>query len=271
MESRDTLLDELQRIEKWEREQKDLWFWEKLGRLPFVLLDKLTPKFLQDKAGQAIDELVSYVETGGKYLAAEKAILKRIDSVTSQPVTSIEEIRELPITAMKQAAYDLRKSRQKFATAQGAAAGLGGVFTLAIDIPLLLGLSLKTIQEVGMCYGYDPREKSERLFIIKCLQFTSSDIVGKKAILEDLSAMHQPEQERSRQVFAQLQGWREVLLMQTENFGWKKLFQMIPIAGILFGAYLNRKTIDEVAETAAMLYGKRRVLEKLAASEKASI
>lgn len=260
MDNHETLSSELQVIEQWEQEQKDLWFWEKLGRLPFVLLDKLTPKFLQEKAGQAVDELVSYVETGGKYLADEQAILKRIDHVTQQPVASLEEVRELPVAAMKQAALDLRKSRQKFATAQGAAAGLGGVFTLAIDIPFLLGLSLKTIQEVGMCYGYDPREKSERVFIIKCLQFTSSDIVGKKAILEDLASLHEPE--RNRQVFAQLQGWREVLLMQTENFGWKKLFQMIPVAGILFGAYLNRKTIDEVAETAAMLYGKRRILEK---------
>ncbi|TCP58147.1 EcsC family protein [Tumebacillus sp. BK434] len=261
MDNRETLLHELQLIEEWEQDQKDLWFWEKLGRLPFMLLDKVTPKFLQEKAGQAVDELVSYVETGGKYMADEQAVFKRIAAVTHHPVASLDEVRALPITLMKQSALDLRKSRQNFATAQGAVAGLGGVFTLAIDIPFLLGMSLKTIQDVGMCYGYDPLEKSERVFIIKCLQFTSSDIVGKKAILEELSSMHLPE--RNRQMFSQLQGWREVLLMQTENFGWKKLFQLVPVAGILFGAYLNRKTIDEVAETALMLYGKRRIMERL--------
>ena len=75
-------------------------------------------------------------------------------------------------------------------------------------------------------------------------------------------------------VFAQLQGWREELLVQTENFGWKKLLKkllkMIPIAGILFGAYLNRKTIEETAEVARMLYRKRSVLERLGRLESGS-
>ena len=43
MESRDELLSELQKIEVWEKDQSDLWFWERLGRLPFKVLDKITP------------------------------------------------------------------------------------------------------------------------------------------------------------------------------------------------------------------------------------
>jgi hypothetical protein len=154
-------------------------------------------------------------------------------------------------------AGELSKSRSKFATWQGATTGVGGIFTLAIDIPMLLGLSLKVLQEISMSYGYDPRDKNERVFMIKCLQFTSSDFVGKKAILESLDTTSR------QQTFAQLQGWREVLVTHTENFGWKKLFQLIPIAGIVFGAYLNKKSIDDLAETASMLYRKRRILERL--------
>jgi hypothetical protein len=262
MESRAQLVDALREIEQWEREQKDLWFWEKLGRLPFVLLDKMTPKFLQEKLGQTLDEMMSYVETGGKYLISEKGLVERFAAETGRPDLTLEGIRELPVSTMDKVAAHVGEARSRFATLQGATTGFGGIFTLAVDIPMLLGLSLKVIQEIGYCYGYDPREKAERVFIIKCLQFTSCDVVGKKAILEQLAAFGSP-QERS-QLFAELQGWREVLLMQTENFGWKKLFQMIPVAGLLFGAYLNKKTIDDVAETARMLYRKRRVLERLA-------
>lgn len=49
MEDRAQLQQYLQDIERWEREQQGLWFWEKLGRLPFVLLDKLTPSFIQKR------------------------------------------------------------------------------------------------------------------------------------------------------------------------------------------------------------------------------
>ncbi len=77
METREYLLAELHKVKKWEEEQKDLWFWEKLGRLPFMLLDKLTPKFIQEKVGQAVDEVGGYVQSGGKYLITESGILRR--------------------------------------------------------------------------------------------------------------------------------------------------------------------------------------------------
>lgn len=78
IESLEFLQKELESVEKWEKDQKDLWFWEKLGRIPFKLLDKITPKFLQDKALQILDEIGSYVQTGGKYLVSEKSILKNL-------------------------------------------------------------------------------------------------------------------------------------------------------------------------------------------------
>ncbi len=260
MESKAELTILLQQVEAWESEQKDLWFWEKIGRLPFVLLDKLTPRFLREKMGQALDEMMSYVDTGGQYLIQPDSICKRFEKVTDRSLTT-EEIATLPIGTMDRVAGELRTTRSNFAKWQGATTGIGGIFTLAIDIPLLLGLSLKVLQEMAISYGYDPSSREERLFIIKCLQFSSSDIVGKKAILEELAAYSEPA--KRDQVIAQLQGWREVVLTMTDNLGWKKLFQLIPIAGILFGAFLNKKTIDDVAEPGMMLYKKRRILERL--------
>lgn len=162
---------------------------------------------------------------------------------------------------MDEVANEIRNSRTNMATIQGATTGVGGLFTLAIDIPILLGLSLKVLQEISLCYGYDPKNKSERIFIVKCLQFTSSDIVGKKAILEDLSTFNQDKQ--NNRMISQLQGWREVVTTFRDNFGWKKLFQMIPIAGIIFGAFINRSSIGDVAETGIMLYRKRRIIERI--------
>lgn len=273
METAETLHHALEQSIKWEREQKDLWFWEKLGRLPFVLLDKLTPRFIQEKLGIAIDELASYLESGGKYLIDERTVLSRFTQHAAknggqeaEEVPALSEAATYPIAVMDAVADELRASRATFAAVQGATTGFGGIFTLALDIPLLVGTSLKVLQEMALCYGYDPREKKERLFIVKCLQFASSDIVGKKAIIDELST-YDSEQKRA-QTMAQLQGWREVIVTYTENFGWKKLFQMIPIAGILFGAYLNRSMIQDVAEAGKMLYRKRRIVERLSAVEK---
>lgn len=264
MESRESLLQALREVEAWEKEQKDLWFWEKLGRLPFVLLDKMTPKFVREKLGTAVDEMAAFLETGGTYLVSDEAVYSRFRSRNpdrKEGAFGREQISSSPLAEMNAVANELTESRAAFATMQGATTGIGGIFTLALDIPLLLGTSLKVLQEMALSYGYRPEEKRERLFVVKCLQFASSDIVGKKAILDELSRFDEPAAEKD--VIAQLQGWREVVVTYTENFGWKKLFQLVPIAGILFGAYINRSTVQDVAQAGKMLYQKRRILERL--------
>ncbi|WP_404452061.1 EcsC family protein [Virgibacillus necropolis] len=262
IESQDFLLDELKKIEDWEEDQKGLWFWEKLGRLPFALLDKVTPKFVQEKVGTIIDELGNYIHTGGDYLVKEETVLKKFKhKETEKGQLSLYDVQHFPLNEMDDVANGIRTSKTKLATVQGATTGIGGIFTLSIDIPFLIGISLKVLQEIAISYGYDPNDKTERVFIVKCLQFTSSDIVGKKAILEDLSAYQTEKQ--NKQMASQLQGWREVIYTYRDNFGWKKLFQMIPIAGIIFGAFLNRSTVGDVAETGMMLYRKRRILERM--------
>lgn len=262
-ENRQDLLKELRSIKKWEKAQQKVWFWERLGRLPFKILDRLTPAFIQNKLGRALDELGGYIQSGGRYLISKRAVLKKFHGVDS-----LEEIRHLPLDEMDKAARHYAVSRARIAKWQGATTGVGGYFTLAIDIPALLGLSLKILQEIAICYGYDPYDKAERLFIVKCLQFTSADVVGKKAVLDDLEQID--KEEKQHRTVTQLQSWREVIMTYRENYGWKKLFQLVPIAGIVFGAVVNKSTLENVAETGMMLYRKRRILEKLEAMKKSS-
>ncbi|ETT64762.1 EcsC family protein [Paenibacillus sp. FSL H8-0457] len=291
MESRQQLESQLQEILKWEKEQKDVMFWEKLGRIPFMLLDRLTPKAVQEKIGSALNEVGGFIQSGGKHLVREKSVMNVLAQTAGlegsaavndpsaksgeaesggagngeeQAVASgltLAAAAKLPLQVMDAAADTLTVKRVKFAAAQGAATGIGGVFTIAADLPMVLGQSLKVLQEMALCYGYDPNDPRERVFIVKCLQFASADIVGKKAVLEELASFD--DVQATEQVFSQLQGWREVVQSYTDNFGMKKLFQLIPIAGIVFGSISNKGTISDVAEAGKMLYKKRRVHYRL--------
>lgn len=286
MESQQQLESQLQEILKWEKEQKDVMFWEKLGRIPFMLLDRLTPKAVQEKIGSALNEVGGFIQSGGKHLVREQAVMnvlakvaegegKDVDTILSvtqsvqedleisseQSTLTLASAAKLPLQVMDTAADALTVKRVKFAAAQGAATGIGGVFTIAVDLPMVLGQSLKVLQEMALCYGYDPNDPRERVFIVKCLQFASADIVGKKAVLEELANFD--DAQATEQVFSQLQGWREVVQSYTDNFGMKKLFQLIPIAGVVFGSISNKGTISDVAEAGKMLYKKRRLQYQL--------
>lgn len=265
MEKREELLKELAIIEKWEKSQSGLWFWERIGRLPFKLLDKITPKFIHEKIGVLLEELGAYVQNGGKYLLNERNIYEMIEKEIERPINNVTDIKDIPLETIAKISHEVTEQRKKFATIQGASTGIGGIFTLAIDIPALLAISLKTLQEMAIIHGYDPNEKNERVFIVKCLQFSSADIVGKRAILNELSNFYQ--EKRSDEMMSQLQGWREVVYTYRDQFGWKKLFQMVPIAGMIFGAFANRSMINDLSEAGIMLYRKRKILERLEHTE----
>ncbi|KNH18602.1 MULTISPECIES: EcsC family protein [Priestia] len=262
MSEHEQLRIELRKIEKWEKDQKGLFFWERLARLPFSALDKVTPKFIHQKIEKLLDEIAKYVDNGGQYLANTSATLEKASAqLQEKKQLSIEDIQHLSLQEMDELAEHFIEVRKKNAQLQGATTGVGGIFTLAIDVPFVLGLTLKTLQEVAVSYGYDPTEQEERIFMVKCMQFSSSDIVGKRAILEELASGNRT------QSLQQLQGWREVFLTYRDNLGWKKLFQMIPIAGMVFGAYINKQAINDIGEVGMMLYRKRRILEKVSQSQ----
>lgn len=268
METKEQLNHYLVEIEKWEKDQKGLFFWEKIGRIPFKILDKLTPAFIQEKIGMLVSELGSYIQTGGKYLMSEQSMIRKVRDYSSyKEIESIEDIGQIPIEDMISISEKLQKNRAKFATVQGASTGFGGIFTLALDIPVILGTALKTLQEIAIIHGYNPNDKHERIFIVKCLQFSSSDIVGKEAILKEISTMHE-DKHSSENMISQLKGWQEVFYTFRDQFGWKKLLQTVPIAGMIFGAFANKGMIEDIAKTGMMLYRKRRVYDRLKELEK---
>lgn len=253
MESEQTLRRELKLINKWEKGQERVFIWERIGRLPFWLLDRFTPAFIKKKLNVLIGEMARFINFGGRYLVSEKSVLKHLGGM--------DNIEQMPISDMDQAAASLTKSRATFARIQGATTGVGGVFTLAADIPILLGTSLKVLQEMAMIYGYDPKDKSERVFIVKCLQFSYAEAIGKKAVLTELRQFQTLDNEEK--MMSQLQGWREVFNTYRDHVGWKKLFQLVPIAGIVVGSILNKSMIENVAETGQMFYKKRRIQDRL--------
>ncbi|WP_339312562.1 EcsC family protein [Paenibacillus sp. FSL k6-2145] len=280
MDSRETLDHELEQILKWEKQQKDLFIWDKIGRLPFAMLDKVMPKALKQKIGDSLNDVGQYVQNGGKFLVQKKKVAKLLQEeaersgysmmdttyrleqdAEAEGTAKIHSVQNLPLQVLDQVADNITESRTKFAAAQGAATGFGGIVTIAADIPMVMGLSLKVLQEMALCYGYDPDEPLERIFIVKCLQFSSADIVGKKAIIEELAAYDDPD--KPIEVVSQMQGWREVFNSYSESFGWKKLFQLVPIAGMVFGSVSNKNTIRDVAEAGKMLYKKRLILQRL--------
>ncbi len=138
-DSKEFLLSEWERISQWEKDQKDLWFWEKIGRLPFALLDKITPQAVHNVLGKFFDELGSYIQTGGEYLIQERQTISVIARKAGIPGPSLspEEIGQLPLSLLNEVAETAMQKHKQLATMQGATTGFGGIFTFGHRHPRL--------------------------------------------------------------------------------------------------------------------------------------
>ncbi|MGG4266159.1 EcsC family protein [Peribacillus simplex] len=56
--------------------------------------------------------------------------------------------------------------------------------------------------------------------------------------------MNLSDSESKREIASDLQGLQEIVYTYRDQFGWKTLLQMVPVAGMIFGALTNRSKTD---------------------------
>lgn len=259
METKKILEEELKKVEKWEKEQYDDGLIAKIQRMPFKLLDKITPKFIHEKIEQATNEMLNFLNDEKNILVNKKMIMEEYKDVIKREI-ELDEIKNMNINSMSEVADNIINKRKKASFYQGATTGFGGAFTLVVDIPLVLTNALKTIQEVGLSYGYEQNAIKEKIYAVKVLQFTASDVVGKKKLSKELTHYGVYD---GKEAISTVKGWREVFQNFRDSYGWKKLLQTVPVVGIVFGAFVNKSYIEDIGEAANMFYKKRKITERL--------
>jgi len=139
---------------------------------------------------------------------------------------------------------------KKLATATGAGTGFGGMLSLAVDYPALISLELKMLQEIARAFGYNIREKRERIYLLKVFILAfSGDMCRKKTYLEVINYEHN-----------QLDmDWQELYHEYKEKVDFKKMLQIIPGLGALIGAWANYGLITELGDTARNCYRLREL------------
>jgi hypothetical protein len=148
------------------------------------------------------------------------------------------------------------------------APGAGAVGTaMAADAAFVLAAAQRVVSHTAMYYGFDPLEPAERVFAMSVVNLGSAvTTAGKVAGYSELSKV--------TQLLARRATWKQLnehaLPRIAQAFGvrfglrltQRKLGQLVPVAGMLLGAGMNYRLVDEIAETAYWTYRERFLLEK---------
>jgi uncharacterized protein (DUF697 family) len=113
--------------------------------------------------------------------AVRNAFMKAYDTIKVNPEHYLEHLRmayNLPALTydgvysvdsdlLDQIAEDTIRAHMRFAAAEGAGLGMGGLFTMLPDLGILAGITLRMIQKLSLIYGfsYDTEEEEAELWI----------------------------------------------------------------------------------------------------------
>jgi hypothetical protein len=258
---------QIELIKKWKDEEPGV-IGEGLGVMlaPLTwLVDKVVPK-------AAIRGALDFANFVGDWLADSDDIIRdaRVDYICDLKINNLHLSDKL--------ADEVHNWAVAIAAAEGGGLGVGGFILLAIDIPTLITLSLRTIHKIGLCYGYEATTEDDKNFILGILS-----VAGANSVQEKIGALAML---RSIEVMLAKVGWQEMAKLAAEkgakrilskeaiilavrnlakqlgiNITKRKALNAIPVVGALIGAGVNGWYIKDVAWAARHAFQERWLID----------
>jgi hypothetical protein len=182
----------------------------------------------------------------------------------------IRDGHDIPLLQLREVDHVVGQVSAKSASlafAEGAGAGTLGLAGLAMDIPSLVGIALRAINEYATYYGCDPSNDDERAFALRLLGAgVATTVPEKKEAMRELTKLAR-ELGRGETHFEQHQVLDQqmitrVALKITSRLAAPKTVQIIPVTGSVVGAAANAWFVGTVARTAHPIYRERFLIAK---------
>ncbi len=180
---------------------------------------------------------------------------------------SVDSLRTAPLATGDTLSRRVQRESMAAAATLGATTGLGGAALMAVDIPALITLCLRTIHRTGLSYGMPLEGEAGRMLAIGLFALASSNTADeKRAAMETLSRTAPGEPMASLPESA----WREGVERASEReltkqavtfsianlgrqLGWnlakRKSAAAIPVLGAVVGGSVNAWTVYDLART----------------------
>jgi EcsC protein family len=239
--------------------------------------DLLIPDGVQDAVGKAIETFLIGISNLSDLTFDQADVRQRV--ATERATFGRSRGMWSKLAAADRAAQHYWNWNLSYAVAEGAGAGAGGLPGLAADIPALFTLVIRLIQQVSVCYGYDPTKPEERDYVIHILRTGSAGDIKTKlealmflkqleTILLKVSWKKMTADLAAKQIsqLSLLAAVRQFAKSLGINLTKRKALQMVPIIGAIVGASFNGIYANDIGRTAYMSYRRRWIAEREANS-----
>lgn len=246
------------------------------------LTDKLTPEDVKGSVSGVTEKVVEKLQDMSQWTVNSEDVLTATREFEIQ-ATSIAGLKKASIHDLDHVAQSFIDGNTRLATLSGVGTGLVGWPGLIADLPALFSFSVRTIYQIGLCYGFDLVGESENpvdrafemAYMMRIFKVaTSADKVQKQRALAELKDF---EAGRYGEAYSDVMGdfttkqlgknatsfvSRIIIKEIVERTITKKAVGLVPGLGAVFSGGFNYVYLKDVGEAAFMLYRERFLLDK---------
>lgn len=235
---------------------------------PITMIIENVPGNTKNLIGRAISGFLEMLKDITYWTYTDRGIIKRARG-QGLMVASIPELADKDPEKLDSLARSYFNTNKIIAACEGAGCGLGGLALIAADIPALFGISFRSIQQIGSCYGFNMQDPDMLPVIMGVIHAGSGfNVAVKSSVLADMhiaaaalagKAAYGKLAERTRTAFLV-----EVLKKTSRSFPAKiannissrKLSQAIPVIGAALAAGFNYWFVSNTVLAAYMVFRK---------------
>lgn len=234
-------------------------------------IDRATDAAFDNALGGAVTKLigalVQLLNDGASWSVRADAVYAEYRRAGHHDVHSAPGVSALSLEHVDAAVRNTGRKYLALAAAEGAVAGAAGGAALLVDVPALVGLALRCVNEYATYYGFECATVEERAYAVRVLSVASAaSHSARREALEDLTRF--TLELSSRRGRGEMQSLLGVPLMKklAETLGLRlaraKLAQAVPVVGAVVGGSFNGWFLEMVSRAAFMLYRERFLFER---------
>jgi uncharacterized protein (DUF697 family) len=146
---------------------------------------------------------------------------------------------------------------------------------MAVDIPAIITLAFRTINKIGMCYGFESKTKEDNQTILSILSVAGANTMKEKQLallsLKQLEViiikttwkkMAQKATENEFTKEAGIIALKNLAKQLGINLSKRKALQVVPVIGAAVGASVNGVFIQDIGWAARRVFQERWIMEK---------
>ncbi|HOD15918.1 MAG TPA: EcsC family protein [Spirochaetota bacterium] len=262
----------LDEIREWEEAKPGMVIQalDLIGK-PISMMIENVPGSTRIIIGKAVTGFMHMLKDISYWTYTENSILKKARKA-GLDVTSIHDLGDCDIEKLDELAREYFTANKIIAALEGAGCGLGGLALIAADIPALFGISFRSIQQIGSCYGFNMQDPDMLPVIMGIIHAGSGfSVAVKSSVLADMhiaaaalagKAAYGKLAERTKtalMIEILKKSSRSLPGQIAKNISSRKLGQAIPIIGAALGAGFNYWFMSNSILAAYMLFRKLNI------------